>query len=589
GGAIWRFDGQNWQVADSPTRSWLRAVTALSPGNAWAAGSEGTVLHYTGGQWEPVSAPTTARLFDVWFNSPTDGWAAGGDGVVLRYNGREWYAAPLPATPRETLGSITPPGGTGSLAPAPQPAADLRALAFTPAGQGVAVGSGGQVVCFQPAQTGSGNINCGGGAVVQTAELARHFYLPLMGKNSWSRQPIDLFGVQTVGGTFSRDPAIVFQMAEAGVRWARMPFSWKLIEPANTTPDRYRWSYHDDWFELLVAAGIRPMPFVARNPSWAGTFAAREIDRADEAEQEEFVGAAVSRYGRPPFNVTHWELYNEPDNADPHLSEVGWATWGNNPAGYADQLARLYPVIKAANPSSRVLLGGLGHTFFADTGGFFVRGFITDVVRAGGGNYFDILNFHYYGPDFSGQIDYFDDFLARFGLDKPLVCTEISHLEGSPVVEGQGELHARYLPQAMARGIAGSLPIVDWFAVADMEGMWRSGLFALDRTPRPAYTAYRVLTTVLGPARYARPLSPAEISGLPLEGYVFDTPGSGRLDVVWATQDTVVSWPVRAGWVTLTNKYGGARTVLDASDGRTDGRTTVRVGVNPLYVQYGSR
>jgi len=281
-------------------------------------------------------------------------------------------------------------------------------------------------------------------------------------------------------------------------------------------------------------------------------------------------------------------MYNEPDNGDPGMAERGWGYWGYDGQGYADQLASLYPEIRTVNPSAQVLIGGLAYEYFVENGGGFVRSFITDVLTAGGGEYFDLMNFHYYGDDLVGRIEHLRDLLAASGYEKPLVCTEVSRSWGDRALEDEGELYARYLPQAMVRGAAEGLPIVHWFALGDMGDTWRPGLFALNGTHRPAYEVYRVLSDVLGGASYVRRLSDSEIGAAPLEGYVFDVSrGGGRLDVVWTTQSTVVSWQVEAPWVYLTNKYGGTRFVYDAYDGSVDNRSTFDVGVNPLYVLYG--
>jgi hypothetical protein len=564
GGAIWRYDGATWQVVDSPTSHWLRAVSVIGPEEAWAVGSEGTILHYTSGQWHLFPSPTPARLLDVHFDGPDDGWAVGGDGTVLRYDGSGWHALPQPAL------------------------ADLRALNWAGSDYGLAVGNGGSVACYRAADAGIPVLpGCGGEPISQTSELPHQVFFPEIGRDPWEGGPIDLFGVQTMGGAFSRDPAIVYQMAEAGIRWARLPFSWKLIEPANTTPDQFHWSVYDDWLELLSTAGIQPQPFFARNPSWAGVLPASYIDQSDVAEQQAFVTAAVARYSQPPYSVSHWEMYNEPDNGSLRPAERGWGMWGYDGAGYADQLATLHPAVKEANPSAQVLLGGVAYDSFVEEGGSFVRSFITDVLTAGGGAYFDLMNFHYYGPDLTGRIQHFENMLTTFSLDKPIVCTEVSKSLGDPDLEDEGELYARYLPQVMMRGLAEGLPIVNWFALADMESTWRPGLFALDRTTRPAYRAYQVLTEVLCNARYVRLLSSEEMNGAPLEGYVFDVPdGSGRLDVVWTTEEVVMDWQVPSPGVYLTNKYGETRYVYDSDDGRSDGLTTFQVGVNPLYALY---
>jgi hypothetical protein len=90
--------------------------------------------------------------------------------------------------------------------------------------------------------------------------------------------------------------------------------------------------------------------------------------------------------------VHYWELFNEMDVA-------GWTDlFGiNNGASlvdqgrmYAEMLTVVAPAIRASNPSARILLGGLA----AGANWKFVKG----IYDGGGSPYFDILNFHDYGP-----------------------------------------------------------------------------------------------------------------------------------------------------------------------------------------------
>lgn len=567
GGAIWRYANDVWQVFPSPTHQWLRAVTVLSPDEAWAVGSQGTLLHYISGNWHLIPGPTASRLFDVWFTAHDDGWAVGGDGDLLHYDGQTWKLLP-------------------NVAPT-----SFRALALADL-YGLAVGDMGQISCYLPVGQDMTQTlllpGCGATPGSVTQALPHLTYLPVVGRHSLFEAPLEVFGVQTVGGAFSRDPAIVFHMHAAGIRWARLSLYWNQIEPFNTEPDEFRWSMYDDWLELLSQAEIQPLLFLNRQPAWASTFVAGALDESDSLEFGEFVRAAVARYSAPPYGVTHWEVYNEPDNSDISLAERGWGFWGNDGAGYAEQLALVYPAMKSANLAAQLVFGGVAHEYFVENGGPFVRSFITDVLKAGGGAYFDVFNFHYYGTDLPGQIRYFRQMLAGYELNKPLICTEAGTHSGIPAVEDAGDIYAEYLPKVMVQGIAGGLRIVDWFALADMESTWRPGLFSLKRTFRPTYRVYQVLTGVLRSARYQRPLSIPENPHASLAGYVFSVPqANGRLDVVWDVSGQGVVWQVSAPWVYITDREGNTWYKYDGQDGVFDGRTTLFVDANPLYVLYG--
>src|SRR5919198_5248458 len=75
----------SWEhVIASPLNHALFCAVFPSPGEGWAVGERGTILHYHAGQWDPVdSSPTDRHLFSVAFPVPQEGWAVGAWGTVL--------------------------------------------------------------------------------------------------------------------------------------------------------------------------------------------------------------------------------------------------------------------------------------------------------------------------------------------------------------------------------------------------------------------------------------------------------------------------------------------------------------------------
>lgn len=97
------WDGRRWTCALTrqihPPKFpyfYLAAVSASSPGDAWAVGSyldsadRALALHWNGHSWEQVITPRVGSLWDVVF-VPQSGlvWAVG-DGLLLRWNGTAW-------------------------------------------------------------------------------------------------------------------------------------------------------------------------------------------------------------------------------------------------------------------------------------------------------------------------------------------------------------------------------------------------------------------------------------------------------------------------------------------------------------------
>jgi len=62
----------------------------MNPEDGWAVGHRGTIIHYNGTQWQLVDSPTKSRLNDVYFIASNDGWAVGDSGVIVHYNGTDW-------------------------------------------------------------------------------------------------------------------------------------------------------------------------------------------------------------------------------------------------------------------------------------------------------------------------------------------------------------------------------------------------------------------------------------------------------------------------------------------------------------------
>ncbi|MHB9090864.1 MAG: glycoside hydrolase 5 family protein, partial [Chloroflexota bacterium] len=306
-----------------------------------------------------------------------------------------------------------------------------------------------------------------------------------------------------------------------------------------------------------------------------------------------FVQAAVSRYGRPPYNVKYWEMFNEPDGtSNRYLGVIG--TWGNYGVEYANMLKAIYPKIKEADPGARVLLGGLAYSNFTPTGNF-TRAFLDDVLASGGYEYFDIFNFHYYavqaaewskyGTDILGKVGYFKENYGALGLSgKPVMVTEVGQFGAPGSVEGQ-EIQARYVPKVFARGLSAGLLAVIWYSLNDYGH--DTVLLLSDGQPKSAYFAYQTMSSILAIARFERTLAPDDVhltgtSAGDFEGYAFRKVGTrGRLWVVWLNSGSAVI-SIQAPALTKIDKMG-TRTTLSAG---LDGRVSVSLAdESPLYLE----
>jgi hypothetical protein len=312
------------------------------------------------------------------------------------------------------------------------------------------------------------------------------------------------------------------------------------------------------------------------------------------ADLQEFVGAIVARYP----HVKYWEFYNEPDN-------VAW--YGLKGAAYGAMLQAVYPVVKAANPSAQVVMGGLAMDWFSDAGGLFDRNFLRDVLVNCAGPCFDVANFHYYpafrntwepsGRDIIGKANYVRQLLATYHYTRPVIVTEVGWPSSSSNW-GSLELQARYVPKAFVRSLAANLYAVTWYALIDSTDPSLPGLLDAQLNPRPAYAVLRTLISIMPQPHYVRTIPASETGSSFIEAYQFTVKGSlglERLDVYWYDCPSMVSYVaypadcdssaalrLKVPQVAKIDKLGN-RTILNAA---ADGYITVNVQASPIFIDY---
>lgn len=91
------FDGESWELGESPVNELWYGVDAVAEDDAWAVGSNGAIIRWNGDEWASVQSPTTSRLSSVSMINARDGWAVGDEkGVALHWDGKAWSAVALP-------------------------------------------------------------------------------------------------------------------------------------------------------------------------------------------------------------------------------------------------------------------------------------------------------------------------------------------------------------------------------------------------------------------------------------------------------------------------------------------------------------
>lgn len=404
-------------------------------------------------------------------------------------------------------------------------------------------------------------------------------------------------------------------MAEMGVKWVRTYLFWSDVEPVREDPPRFHWGKYDEHFKQLLGMGLTPIVIIAGNPGWMATYPGGPFDKGDKKDYLRFVEALVERYdgdgkedGPGSLRIRYWEIYNEPDLTSPQYAVFPvWGFWGNEPVKYAELLKAVYPVMKRANPEVRIVFGGLA----LDNWAHFNSKFLEEVLKAGAGHSFDIMNFHFYhpfhrvwdrfGPDIVGKANYVKSQLASHGLQKEIFCTEGGHWSGNG---STSEFQAAYLVKLFTRAMAADLKAVIWFVLVDHEKKgtdFTRGLLDTELNKKPAFHALRHLISILKGSIYKRPMiltdgadiriefewkdklmykmAPHEI----FEGYHFYRPDlKQEMSILW-TQKKELEVKI----------FGRSTRIFDHYGKRLDETLTnrnpisIRVGQTPVFIEKG--
>lgn len=446
-------------------------------------------------------------------------------------------------------------------------------------------------------------------AAAQEATNDTNTHLPLIMRPSPPQPPASLFGVQTYGSTDVTDPYHAYLIGSQA-SWVRTSVSWKATESENVSPADYNWAYadsataiaHPDKGRLKLIVTIESLP------SWA------ELNPGDSNgpihpdaldDFAEFLTATVERYDGDGYHdvpgkpvIRHWELFNEPDNFD--------RRWGGYGTEYAEMLEVAYEAIKTADPGAQVLLGGLAYDWFDEQGGPFDSDFLDDVLSAGGGAHFDVMNFHTYplfAPTWGSQSTGLKEKtaairakLADYGLEKPIAITEAGWHNGPDFVPSSSDVEqiARLI-QLATHAAAADVDVLIWFMIHDPGSYLPPyGLVTADNPPVPksAYAAYQTAVSLLGEGDFVRELGVNETGTSAMEAYRFNSDGK-PLYVAWMNPygtAEVHALRIPATEATLLTGTGDVRApdginANPITDDDGDGYVEVNIIGQPIYIQ----
>ena len=333
----------------------------------------------------------------------------------------------------------------------------------------------------------------------------------------------------TWGVTDADRDRTVAGVQDLGASWMRLTMSWHDIETAKGSYELLE--DYDAAMEKAAASGTKILVTVYTAPTWASGVSDRESPPRDPNDYADFMRFAAQRWGA---QVDAWEVWNEQNL---------WGFWstGPDPAEYAHLLKTAYPAIKAADPTSTVLFGGVSYNDYR-----YIEGAYAAIPNLG--DYYDVMATHPYSPDNPPEDVWYEadgsgrlnkksfvayrevrDVMLANGDDKPLWFTEFGWSTNSLPGWGVSEANqADYYTRAM-RCIEQDpyVQVAIWYiyrnhAWASDANTWvdQLGLLRSDFSPKPAYNAFKAYTPGNTGCTYkypepTEPAAPADPGPLP--------------------------------------------------------------------------
>lgn len=417
-----------------------------------------------------------------------------------------------------------------------------------------------------------------------------------------------------------REPAVQALLGRLGATHVRTSVRWEHIEPAMGA---YAWAPFDEHLRLLAALDVTPVVYVAGNPAWAASSVCGVIDRVPLERFGEFMFALAQRYngativdGKPLPRVDNWQLYNEPDNRWSTGQASGFdGCWGRAGGQYAQLLRVAYDAVHKANPQARLIFGGIageqvdcpeswecaGQAIFNvdRNGGDFVDDVLSYIRANPGSPYFDVFDFHYYpafgalwekwGPGVFGKASYYRARLAKWGIERPMMISEIGRRsDAAQVIDGvagSDDEQSRSLVRLLSESAAAGIDTALWFTLADIVEQRQGGAqgWGLLRgsDPKPSFQSFSVLAGLLA----GKPFAAQAKLGSAVEGYVFGS-GDAAVTVAWPKGATAMV-RVRAKQVQVTDIHGNETTVNDGGAGDGDNSANGQIALTlraPVYL-----
>ena len=209
------------------------------------------------------------------------------------------------------------------------------------------------------------------------------------------------YGVNEHPSWYSDSTDLCNQIIASGAKWARVGMEWADIETSRGTYNAANLAKMDAIVNQLTAAGVNIDWGLGYTPQWASSQPSspnfRAYAPASWSDWTDFVTFVANRYNG---KIAYWEVWNEED----------YGFWADTVANYETVLQTAATALRAANPSNKVILGGLA-TSNASGDNYGLGTFFDTLLADGAGPYIDIVAYHAYG-DSLRQVNVYNGMMA---------------------------------------------------------------------------------------------------------------------------------------------------------------------------------
>lgn len=396
-----------------------------------------------------------------------------------------------------------------------------------------------------------------------------------------AQPPETFYGVQTHFGQFYRadmDSASVLAMLDsiqaAGIQIIRDECYWSYVEE---TPGVYNFPPEIDFY--ISEAGSRGIKVLLildyNNPLYAAHSGSGITTDSNRTKFKDYCVETVSHYA--PLGVKHYEIWNEPN------IPIFWDPTPNA-EDYALLLQEVYQPIKDVDSTVTVL--GCATSPAEGNPPPFIDWltYISDVWSFGGGNHLDGVSFHLYrvekGPEQWLAADR-TNLRNIIGNDIDIYLTECGYHTADVWPNLSEDNQARYVSRLylMAKDIDGLKNITYYDFKNDGEihdePEHNFGLVNFNRSPKPAYNAYKTVIEQTG----GKDLLQANRSGNTYS-YSFGS-GSDTTIAIWnSSSSDNISFEPGGDKIRITSMLGKVSYIFES-----DMVFDLISGVSPQYIE----